>query len=286
MVQSLSGGGGPPYFHASHGQAATSANRSPPTYVFPAPASPHMRERGPPSAALPTSASTTSSSYSLHHLRDQHQSALAASGAAAAMQHSPPSTSSGPNSATSSNSKSAFLSLFSTFYDSLSDSRILTRTLEDQLRKSSTLLAGLQDATSARHNMVDSIVEQRLSHVVKDTSSELQLLEERIVRLERVVGGACEEPIADALSRRRERLQRRSSRVSSGPQSWFEGEDEDDGEGEGESAGASAGAGSGGNRQAVLARLDKLERMLLEQQSEKRDAAVQSSSSVGVTVSA
>lgn len=85
-----------------------------------------------------------------------------------------------------SNSKSTFLSLFSTFYDSLSDSRVLTNTLEDQIRRSSNLLNTLQDSGKVFENML----EDRVRGVVRDFNLNLLGIEKRLDNLEKVVIGA------------------------------------------------------------------------------------------------
>ncbi|KAK4703530.1 hypothetical protein P7C70_g2686, partial [Phenoliferia sp. Uapishka_3] len=81
-------------------------------------------------------------------------------------------------------SKAAFLSLFSTFYDSLSDSRVLAQTLEDQIRRSSSLLHTLHESGKVFEDMLD----KRVKEVVEDMSRDLLLNEGRIVRLEKLVG--------------------------------------------------------------------------------------------------
>lgn len=81
-------------------------------------------------------------------------------------------------------SKAAFLSLFSTFYDSLSDSRVLAHTLEDQIRRSSSLLHTLHESGKVFEDMLD----KRVKEVVEDMSRDLVLNEGRIVRLEKLIG--------------------------------------------------------------------------------------------------
>ncbi|KAL8279267.1 hypothetical protein RQP46_008304 [Phenoliferia psychrophenolica] len=81
-------------------------------------------------------------------------------------------------------SKAAFLSLFSTFYDSLSDSRVLAHTLEDQIRRSSSLLHTLHESGKVFEDMLD----KRVKEVVEDMSRDLVLNEGRIVRLEKIIG--------------------------------------------------------------------------------------------------
>lgn len=96
----------------------------------------------------------------------------------------PLSTPSNPSASQSTASKAAFLSLFSTFYDSLSDSRVLAHTLEDQIRRSSSLLHTLHESGKVFEDML----EKRVKEVVDDMSRDLLLNESRIVRLEKMVG--------------------------------------------------------------------------------------------------
>lgn len=124
----------------------------------------------------------------------------------------PPPASPHPSAAPVDRSKAAFLSLFSDFYDSLSDSRVLTYTLEEQIRKSSTLLHSLQESGKIFEEMLDT----RVQGVVHDMSRDLQLCENRIVRLERAVGGRVDRPMSETglggpergMSERLEKLER------------------------------------------------------------------------------
>ena len=125
----------------------------------------------------------------------------------------PPPASPHPSAPIADRSKAAFLSLFSDFYDSLSDSRVLTYTLEEQIWQSSTLLHSLQESGKVFEEMLDT----RVRGVVEVMSRDLQLCENRIVRLERAVGGRVERPMSetglgaggDGINERLERLERR-----------------------------------------------------------------------------
>ncbi|WFD07550.1 hypothetical protein MVES1_002917 [Malassezia vespertilionis] len=75
--------------------------------------------------------------------------------------------------------KIQFLSLFSDFFDSLSDSRTLKATLEYQIRSSNTLLQTLQRSS----NVFDETVERRIRH-------ESDAMESRFARLEGKVDDA------------------------------------------------------------------------------------------------
>ncbi|GAA6034659.1 hypothetical protein JCM8097_001103 [Rhodosporidiobolus ruineniae] len=124
---------------------------------------PHGSPSYPSSAALPPHASTSSSS--------------AAAGAV------PPTPSASASSAAAANSKQAFLSLFSTFYDSLSDSRVLTSTLEGQISRASALLHTLQSAESVLERLVDERVgryERTMDERTRGWEGRLRGLEERV----------------------------------------------------------------------------------------------------------
>lgn len=86
--------------------------------------------------------------------------------------------------------KTQFLALFSNFYDSLQDSRTLKATLEDQVRRSNTLLQTLQ--RSAR--VLELTVERRLNAERSVWESKVQALEERCQRLERRTGAGSPTP--------------------------------------------------------------------------------------------
>lgn len=86
-------------------------------------------------------------------------------------------------------SKTQFLSLFSNFYDSLTDSRTLKATLEDQVRRSNTLLQTLQKSSRVLELTVDRRVrEERILW-----ESKVQALEDRCLRLEKQLGTATED---------------------------------------------------------------------------------------------
>ncbi|GJN94521.1 hypothetical protein Rhopal_007604-T1 [Rhodotorula paludigena] len=78
--------------------------------------------------------------------------------------------------ASSGSSKQAFMSLFSTFYDSLSDSRILTSSLDSQLHRAAQLLHTLQQA--------EATFEGALSDVRRDADARFRAIEDRVARLE------------------------------------------------------------------------------------------------------
>lgn len=76
--------------------------------------------------------------------------------------------------------KHMFLQLFDTFYDSLSDSKILQSNLEDQIRRSAQLLTLLQQSSTVFEKMLDD----RMAGIQKEFTRDLQILENRIERLE------------------------------------------------------------------------------------------------------
>lgn len=87
-------------------------------------------------------------------------------------------------------SKTQFLSLFSNFYDSLSDSRMLKATLEDQVRRSNALLQTLQKSSK----VLEATVDRKIREERSVWESKVKHLEARIARLE---GG---EPVAQSNS--------------------------------------------------------------------------------------
>ncbi|BGP43653.1 hypothetical protein JCM10449v2_007698 [Rhodotorula kratochvilovae] len=110
----------------------------------------------------------------------------------------PPSSSAHP---THSASKQAFLALFSTFYDSLSDSRVLTASLDVQLARAAQLLATLQQAEASFDAAVGAVraegerrwrgVEERLARLegagAGGGGGAGAGVEERLARLERLL---------------------------------------------------------------------------------------------------
>jgi hypothetical protein len=77
-------------------------------------------------------------------------------------------------------SKQMFLQLFESFYDSLSDSKVLQNNLEEQIRRSAQLLHSLQQSAT----VFEAILDDRLAAVQTQSTRELQILENRIDRLE------------------------------------------------------------------------------------------------------
>jgi hypothetical protein len=68
--------------------------------------------------------------------------------------------------------KAAFLSLFSTFYDSLTDSRVLTRTLEDQIRRGDVLIRDLEMGQRDLARMRREFEEDRAKFIQQSSRSE------------------------------------------------------------------------------------------------------------------
>lgn len=89
-------------------------------------------------------------------------------------------------------SKTQFLALFSNFYDSLTDSRTLKATLEDQVRRSNTLLQTLQKSS----RVLELTVDRRVREERVLWESKMRSLEERCNRLEKKLGGVEGEEIA------------------------------------------------------------------------------------------
>ena len=86
-------------------------------------------------------------------------------------------------------SKTQFLSLFSNFYDSLTDSRTLKATLEDQVRRSNTLLQTLQKSS----RVLELTVDRRVREERTLWEAKVHSLEQRCLRLEKQLGTATEE---------------------------------------------------------------------------------------------
>ncbi|SHO76514.1 Uncharacterized protein MSYG_0852 [Malassezia sympodialis ATCC 42132] len=82
---------------------------------------------------------------------------------------------------TSPPNKGSFLSLFSSFYDSLSDSRALLMALEHQINASNTILQTLQRSKQ----VLEEIVEQRLLEQAHANESRFARLESRFSQLEK-----------------------------------------------------------------------------------------------------
>lgn len=83
-------------------------------------------------------------------------------------------------------SKAHFLSLFSDFYDSLYDSRTLKATLEDQIKRSNTLLQTLQSS----RRVLEETVERRVRDERVLWEGRVRGLEARVRELETKVGTA------------------------------------------------------------------------------------------------
>ncbi|CAG8477341.1 7564_t:CDS:2 [Ambispora leptoticha] len=79
------------------------------------------------------------------------------------------------------NNKESFINLFDSLYDTVADSRNLKSTLEDQIRKSSTLLQTLQ----ASGSMVESLVRGHFREMQRDIVKDLMTLEKRITKVEK-----------------------------------------------------------------------------------------------------
>ncbi|CEH17303.1 hypothetical protein CBOM_03356 [Ceraceosorus bombacis] len=87
-------------------------------------------------------------------------------------------------------SKTQFLALFSNFYDSLTDSRTLKATLEDQVRRSNTLLQTLQRSS----RVLDATVDRRIKEERGMWETRVHALEDRVRELEGKLGIASVEP--------------------------------------------------------------------------------------------
>ncbi|CAO1623822.1 unnamed protein product [Parajaminaea phylloscopi] len=91
-------------------------------------------------------------------------------------------------------SKTQFLSLFSNFYDSLQDSRTLKATLEDQVKRSNTLLQMLQKSSK----VLEATVDRKIREERGVWEKRVKRLEAKVRRLEGGEGTESEDEASDA----------------------------------------------------------------------------------------
>ncbi|RIA92788.1 hypothetical protein C1645_46652 [Glomus cerebriforme] len=85
-------------------------------------------------------------------------------------------------------SKESFIHLFDSFYDTVADTRSLKTTLEDQIRKTTTLLQTLQ----ASGSMIESLVRGHFREMQREVVKDLMTLEKRLSKVEeRMRSGAA-----------------------------------------------------------------------------------------------
>lgn len=77
-------------------------------------------------------------------------------------------------------SKESFIHLFDSFYDTVADTRSLKTTLEDQIRKTTTLLQTLQ----ASGSMIESLVRGHFREMQRELVKDLMTLEKRLSKVE------------------------------------------------------------------------------------------------------
>uniref|UniRef100_A0A1D1YUQ4 Uncharacterized protein n=1 Tax=Anthurium amnicola TaxID=1678845 RepID=A0A1D1YUQ4_9ARAE len=77
-------------------------------------------------------------------------------------------------------SKESFINLFESFYDTVADTRSLKVTLEDQIRKTTTLLQTLQ----ASGSMIESLVRGHFREMQREVVKDLMALEKRLSKVE------------------------------------------------------------------------------------------------------
>ncbi|CAG8565105.1 hypothetical protein C2G38_2180060 [Gigaspora rosea] len=77
-------------------------------------------------------------------------------------------------------SKESFIHLFDNFYDTVSDTRSLKTTLEDQIRKTTTLLQTLQ----ASGAMIESLVRGHFREMQREVIKDMTALEKRLSKIE------------------------------------------------------------------------------------------------------
>ncbi|BGP20253.1 hypothetical protein JCM10213_003062 [Rhodosporidiobolus nylandii] len=143
----------------------------------------HQQQHGPPSPLPPMLGGRPSPSLAPAHPPPPPHSSHPS--------HAPPLSASASGSSTGATptSKQAFLSLFSTFYDSLSDSRVLASSLDSQIARASSLLQTLQNA----EGVLERLVDERLSRFERRTDERWRAIEGRLGALEAVaLAGAGE----------------------------------------------------------------------------------------------
>ncbi|GAA6059896.1 hypothetical protein JCM10212_005279 [Sporobolomyces blumeae] len=143
----------------------------------------HHSQSQPPSTTSPPFSYGTSSASHTTPSHPSHSNGLPSAG--------PPPPSSSPSNSSVSSSKAAFLSLFSTFFDSLQDSRVLTNTLDAQIARSATLLSTLQQSEAALERLVD----RRIGQAQAQWASDAHALEARLARLEDRVAAAAADSV-------------------------------------------------------------------------------------------
>ncbi|CAG8595186.1 16738_t:CDS:2 [Cetraspora pellucida] len=85
-------------------------------------------------------------------------------------------------------SKESFIHLFDNFYDTVSDTRSLKTTLEDQIRRTTTLLQTLQ----ASGAMIESLVRGHFREMKREVIKDMTALEKRLSKIEeRVLSNAA-----------------------------------------------------------------------------------------------
>lgn len=120
-------------------------------------------------------------------LLSPHPSSSASSNGQRSAPHAGP-----PRAILATDPKAAFLSLFATFYDSLSDSRTLSATLHEQIRRSDNLVASLENYFDDKFQSHLNSFEDRIGRIEKGLcgfKSE-KGLEERVRELEAVLASS------------------------------------------------------------------------------------------------
>lgn len=139
----------------------------------------------PQTATLPSPAYHTTSFMRQQHGGGPPQATPSASYPPRTSMPNPPQTARLPEHLRSPpSSKTQFLSLFASFYDSLGDSRTLKATLEDQVRRSNTLLQTLQRSSK----VLEETVERKVREERTVWEERTRRLEERMKILEAEVG--------------------------------------------------------------------------------------------------
>ncbi|CAG8449625.1 2978_t:CDS:2, partial [Acaulospora colombiana] len=128
------------------------------------------------------SASTSASINGLispHNIDDVHPERSPMTSPQVSIQFSP-STAASPMLPSEQPTKESFVNLFDNFYDAVADTRSLKSTLEEQIRKTTTLLQALQ----ASGSMIESLVRGHFREMQTEVVKDLVKLEKRIAKVE------------------------------------------------------------------------------------------------------
>ncbi|CAG8664129.1 12370_t:CDS:2, partial [Racocetra persica] len=175
-----------PYTGYNHGQRSAGMPTSAPTIksapsrqsVFGYPLSTNSAFRPTPhSASFNANINGLISPHNIHNIEDASPMI-----SPAASIRSNPSNLNSPTSVSNEErpSKESFINLFDNFYDTVSDTRSLKTTLEDQIRKTTTLLQTLH----ASGAMIESLVHGHFREMKREVIKDMTALEKRLSKIE------------------------------------------------------------------------------------------------------